>query len=275
MTGQRGGRARGTAAPGAGTSASIDDMTSASDQAPAPPIREPHTDRPERLMVIVAHPDDADFGPAGTVAGWVRAGSVAHLVCCTSGDAGSDDPATDPLELARLREQEQRAAAVHVGYEEVSFLHRPDGALANDLALREQLVTLIRTFRPDAVLTMDPTVVIHREGGIQHTDHRAAAIAAVDAVYPAARNPMAFPHLAQSGLAAHEVRWVYLFWSDEPTAWVDVSATIEQKIAALREHRSQLRKPDELEERIREWSRESGAEIGSAAAESFRVLDLG
>ena len=111
-------------------------------------------------MVIVAHPDDADFGPAATVAAWVRAGSVAHLVCCTSGDAGSDDPRTDPLELARRREAEQRAAAVHVGYEAVTFLHRPDGALVNDLALREQLVRVLRTFRPDAVLTMDPTVLI-------------------------------------------------------------------------------------------------------------------
>jgi LmbE family N-acetylglucosaminyl deacetylase len=243
-------------------------------QDPGEAPRAPYTERPARLMVIVAHPDDADFGPAATVAGWIAAGSVAHLVCCTSGDAGSDDPETDPLELARLREAEQRAAAKHVGYEDVTFLHRPDGALENDLALREQLVTLIRTFRPDAVLTMDPTVIIHREGFIQHTDHRAAAMAAVDAVYPAARNPMAFQHLARAGLAAHEVRWVYLFWSDQPTAWVDVSATLDVKIAALREHRSQLRRPDELEGRIREWAAESGAEIGTAAAETFRVIDL-
>jgi LmbE family N-acetylglucosaminyl deacetylase len=238
------------------------------------PPREPWTERPERLMVIVAHPDDADFGPAAAIAKWVRAGSVAHLVCCTSGDAGGEDPATDPLELARLRETEQRAAATHVGYAEVSFLHRPDGALANDLALREQLVTLIRTFRPDAVLTMDPTVLIHREGYIQHTDHRAAAMAAVDAVYPAARNPMAFPHLALGGLPAHAVRWVYLFWTDEPTVWVDVSDTVDVKIAALREHRSQIRKPEELEDRIREWARESGTEIGTQAADAFRLLDL-
>ena len=254
--------------------ATHDDPPEIPDDTPVAPAREPYTARPERLMVIVAHPDDADFGPAATIAKWVRAGSVAHLVCCTSGDAGSDDPATDPLELARLREQEQRAAAVHVGYEAVTFLHRPDGALANDLALREQLVTLIRTFRPDAVLTLDPTVLIHREGYIQHTDHRAAAMAAVDAVYPAARNPMAFPHLALGGLPAHDVRWVYLFWTDEPSAWVDVSDTIDVKIAALREHRSQLRHPEDLEERIRTWASGAGAEIGTAAAEAFRILDL-
>ena len=108
-----------------------------------------HEDRPDRLMVIVAHPDDADFGPSGTVARWVRAGSVAHLVCCTSGDAGADDPRTDPLELARIRETEQRAAAAHVGYEDVTFLHQPDGALANDLALR---LAAAHTRREDVVV---------------------------------------------------------------------------------------------------------------------------
>lgn len=227
-------------------------------------------------MVIVAHPDDADFGPAASVASWVRAGSVAHLVCCTSGDAGSDDPRTDPLELARRRESEQRAAAVHVGYEGVTFLHRPDGALANDLALREQLVRVLRTFRPDAVLTMDPTVLITTSGHIQHTDHREAAIAAVDAVYPAARNAMAFPHLMlQEGLEPHTVGRLYLFWSDQPNAWVDATDTLEVKLAALREHVSQIREPAELEDRIREWATEEATRFGVAAVESFRVVDIG
>lgn len=235
-----------------------------------------HEERPERLMVIVAHPDDADFGPAATVARWVDAGTVAQLVCCTSGDAGADDPRMDPLALARIREAEQRAAARHVGYEAVIFLHQPDGALENDLALREQLVRLIRTFRPDAVATMDPTVVIHEEGYIQHTDHRAAAMAAVDAVYPAARNAMAFPHLAiHEGLAPHEVARLYLFWTDRPNAWVDVGATLERKIAALREHASQIREPEALQERIRSWATEDGKRVGVEAAESFRLVVLG
>jgi LmbE family N-acetylglucosaminyl deacetylase len=234
-----------------------------------------HTERPQRVMVIVAHPDDADFGPAATVALWVDAGSVAHLVCCTSGDAGSDDPRTDPLELARRREDEQRAAARQVGYEEVTFLHRPDGALENDLALREQLVRLIRSFRPDAVLTMDPTVLIHADGFIAHTDHRAAGAAAVDAVYPAARNAMAFPHLAiHEGLEPHVVNRLYLFWSDQPTAWVDVTATLDRKIAALREHVSQIREPEKLDERVREWVREDGQQVGVEAAERFRLVSL-
>jgi LmbE family N-acetylglucosaminyl deacetylase len=226
-------------------------------------------------MVIVAHPDDADFGPAGTVAAWVRAGTVAHLVCCTSGDAGSDDATTDPLELARLRESEQRAAAVHVGYAEVTFLHRPDGALANDLALREQLVRLIRTFRPDAVMTPDPTVVFTSSGFVQHTDHRAAGMAAVDAVYPAARNAMAFPHLVlHEGLEPHVVRWLYLFWSERNDAWVDVSATLEVRLAALREHASQIRDADGLEPRIRAWAAEGAERFGVEAVDAFRVVEL-
>jgi len=238
------------------------------------PVQLEPAERPERFMVIVAHPDDADYGPAATLASWIDAGSIGHLVCCTSGDAGADDPATDPLALAHLREAEQRAAAAVVGYEAVTFLHRPDGALENDLALREQLVHAIREFRPNAVLTMDPTLLFHRDGYIQHTDHRAAAMAAVDAVYPAARNAMAFPHLAAAGLAPHTVERLLLFWTEEASAWVDISATIGRKIAALSEHRSQVREPEKLAERVTGWAREEGERFGVAAAETFRVIKL-
>ena len=231
-----------------------------------------HTWRPARFMVIAAHPDDADFGPAGTAASWIDAGSAGWLVCCTSGDQGGEDPDADPLALAATREREQRAAADIVGYAGVSYLHQPDGALANDLALREQLVREIRTFRPDAVLATDPETLFYRGGGVNHTDHRAAGMAAVDAVYPAARNPMAFPALARSGLAAHVVRRLYLFWSDSPNAHVDISATIDRKLAALAAHASQIREPARLAERIRAWAAEEGEPIGVLAAEALRVI---
>jgi len=232
----------------------------------------PHDWRPARFMVIVAHPDDADFGPAATASRWIDAGSVGWLVCCTSGDAGGEDPDLDPMELAALREEEQRIAADVVGYAGLTFLHQPDGALDNDLALREHLVREIRTFRPDAVLATDPEVVFYRDGGVNHTDHRAAGMAAVDAVYPAARNPMAFPWLAKSGLASHVVRRLYLFWPNDPNVRVDVSATIERKIDALRAHASQIKEPEKLEERIREWATEGGEPIGAAAGEAFRLV---
>ena len=231
-----------------------------------------HTWRPARFMVIAAHPDDAEFGPAGTAARWIDEGSEGWLVCCTSGDQGGEDPDVDPLTLAALREAEQRAAAVIIGYAGVTFLHQPDGALANDLPLREQLVRAIRTFRPDAVLATDPETIFYKGGGINHTDHRAAGIAAIDAVYPAARNPMAFPWLARGGLAAHSVRRVYLFWSDRSDTWVDVSTTLERKIAALCAHASQIRDGDALAERIRTWAADEGERIGAAAAEGLRLV---
>ena len=236
---------------------------------------DPHEARPDRLLVITAHPDDADFGVAGTVAKWVRAGTVAQLVCCTSGDAGADDARIDPLELARRREVEQRAAASVVGYADVHFLHRPDGALENDLALREQLVRVMRTFRPDAAMAMDPTVIVHDDGFIQHVDHRQAALAAIDAVYPAARNALAFPWLViDEGLEPVNVDEVYLFFTDRPNIWVDTSATLDTKLAALREHVSQLRKPDELEQMLRKRARAAGARFGVEAAEEFRYITL-
>lgn len=233
---------------------------------------EPHAWRAARFMVVAAHPDDADFGPAGTAARWIDEGSAGWLVCCTSGDQGGEDPDADPLELAAVREAEQRDAAAVIGYEGISFLHQPDGSLANDLVLRELLVREIRTFRPDAVFATDPEVLFHTDGGVDHTDHRAAGEAATDAVYPAARNPMAFPALARRGLAAHKVRRLYLFWSDRPNAWVDISGTLERKIDALRAHPSQISDPDGLGERIRAWAAEEGGAIGVAAAEALRLV---
>ena len=232
----------------------------------------PHAWRAARFMVIVAHPDDADFGPAATASRWIDAGSVGRLVCCTSGDQGGEDPEIDPLDLAATREAEQRRAAAVVGYDDVRFLHQPDGALANELPLRELLVREIREFRPDAVFTHDPEVLFYRGSGVNHADHRAAGIAAVDAVYPAARNPMAFPNLARAGFAPHKVRRLYLFWPGGPTAWVDVGPAIERKIDALRCHESQLTVDAAFEQRMRDWAAEEGGAIGVAAAEAFRLV---
>ena len=241
--------------------------------APAPADRPvAHAWRPERFLVVAAHPDDAEFGPAATAAAWIDAGSTGRLVCCTSGDQGGEDPDADPLVLAATRETEQERAAAIVGYDEVVFLHQPDGALANDLALRELLVREIRRFRPDAVLAHDPEVLFYRGAGVNHADHRSAGMAAVDAVFPAARNPMAFPGLARAGLAAHSVRRLYLFWPNDPTAWVDVSTRAERKIEALRCHASQIADPEAMAVRVRAWLAEEGAPIGAAAAEAFRLI---
>jgi LmbE family N-acetylglucosaminyl deacetylase len=234
------------------------------------PTEAPHDWRPGRFMVIVAHPDDADFGPAGTAATWIAAGSAGWLVCCTSGDAGSEDAEQDPLALAAVREQEQRAAADVIGYQGVSFLHQPDGALVNDLALRELLVREIRTFRPDAVITTDPEVVFRRGRGVNHTDHRAAGMAAVDAVFPAARNPMAFPGLVRQGLLPHRVRRLYLSGSNQPTVRVDIGDRLERKLLALSKHVSQI--DAQSVENVRSRATDEGVAIGAVAAEAFRLI---
>ena len=197
------------------------------------------TTRPERLLVVAAHPRDADLAMGGTVARWTAAGTVAELVCCTSGDGRSDDATADPLALAATREEEQRAAADVLGYRAVTFLHRPEGALANDLALREQLVRLIRAFRPDAVATHDPRVLVSDDGYVNHVDHRECGAAAIDAVKPAAANAMAFPGLVRSeGLDPHVVGRLYLFWSERSSLALDTSATLEAKRRALAAHAS-------------------------------------
>ena len=239
---------------------------------PGTPIGTDEHWRPARFMVIAAHPDDAEFGPSGTAARWIVAGSVGWLVCCTSGDQGGEDPDQDPFELAAFREREQDAAAAVIGYAGVTYLHQPDGALANDLALRELLVREIRTFRPDAVLATDPETLFYRDGGVNHTDHRAAGMAAVDATYPAARNPMAFPGLARTGLTPHRVRRIYLFWSERNNVWVDVAATLDRKIEALGAHASQILDLDRMADRIRSWAAEEGATIGASAAEALRLV---
>ena len=224
-------------------------------------------------MVIAAHPDDAEFGPAGTAARWIDEGSVGWLVCCTSGDQGGEDPDADPLALAALREAEQRAAAAVVGYAGVSFLHQPDGALANDLALRELLVREIRTFRPDAVLATDPETLFHGDGGVNHTDHRAAGLAAVDAVYPAARNPMAFPWLARVR-PRRARRAAALPVLVEPRR-TPGSTSRRRSIARSRrcaEHRSQIRDPERSASGSGPGRPRRAQSIGVAAAEALRLV---
>jgi LmbE family N-acetylglucosaminyl deacetylase len=197
-------------------------------------------ERPQRLLVVVAHPRDADLALAGTVRRWVSEGAQAWLVCCTSGDGRGDDAGADPLELAASREREQREAADIVGYAAVTFLHRPEGALANDLALREQLVRQVRSVRPDAVATHDPRTIVSDDGFVNHVDHRACGAAAIDAVSPAAANAMAFPGLIRSeGLQPHAVERLYLFWGERANVRLDISQTLEVKRRALAAHASQ------------------------------------
>jgi LmbE family N-acetylglucosaminyl deacetylase len=224
---------------------------------------------PSSAMVIVAHPDDAEFTMAGTVARWIRAGSRLTYVICTDGNAGSHEPEMTREKLAEIRRREQRAACAILGVEDVVFLGYDDGQLQPNLQLRRDLVRVIRQYKPEVILTSDPTRLFGSDTYINHPDHRAAGQAAVDAVAPASAMPLLWPEVGPP----HRVQQVYIYGNDQANLWVDIGDTIEQKIEALKKHTSQLGDWDPTE-RIREWSAEVGKEKGIPHAERFRVITL-
>ncbi len=224
----------------------------------------------KRILVIVAHPDDIEFGCAGSVACWVAEGAQVTYGIVTDGAAGSNEPGVDLKALARQRQAEQCAAAEIVGVRDVRFLGYPDGILEPTLALRRDLTRLIREVRPDRVVCQDPTTVLVNEGYINHPDHRAAGEAALYAVFPSAGTRPIFPELIEEGYEPHDVKELYLTLTLHPTTFVDISGTIDRKIEALLCHRSQV--GPEAGEWVREWAAERGRAHGCAYAEVFRVL---
>ncbi len=231
---------------------------------------------PQFAMVIHAHPDDQEFTVAGTLAKWARAGCEIVSVVITSGDAGSNDPAHGPdykPVLSLIREGEQKAANEVLGVKHTVFLRYADGELIADIPLRKELTRLIRRYRPEAVVTGDPTQLFYGNGYVNHPDHRAAAQAAIDAVFPSAGTRLIFTDLLDEGLEPHNVKRLYVHGSEKPDTWVDIHDTLEVKIAALKKHASQIGEWD-VEKEMREWAAEAGKEKGLAAAEDFRVMIL-
>jgi LmbE family N-acetylglucosaminyl deacetylase len=222
---------------------------------------------PESAMVIVAHPDDAEFTVAGTVAAWVKEGCQVTYVVCTDGNAGSHEEGITQEELAGIRRTEQRAACATLGVSEAVFLGHDDGQLEPSLHLRRELVRAIRQYRPEVVICSDPTRLFVNGDYVNHPDHRAAAQAAVDAVAPASEMPLLWPELG----SPHRVSQLYVYGNDQANVWIDVTETLDQKIAALKQHTSQLGDWDPTE-MIQEWSAEVGQEQGLAHAESYRVI---
>jgi LmbE family N-acetylglucosaminyl deacetylase len=231
---------------------------------------------PQKVLSIHAHPDDQEFTVAGTLAKWSKAGCVVISVVITSGDAGSNDPAHDaaykPV-LARLREGEQIAANEILGIQQTLYMHYPDGELEPTVALRKELTKLIRTHKPDVVVTGDPQAVFYGSGYINHPDHRAAAQAATYAVFPSAGSRLLFADLLKEGYEPHNVKRLYLHGPEKPDTWVDISETIDAKITALKKHASQLGDWDP-EKMIREWAAEEGKEKGMSYAEAYKVMVL-
>ena len=229
---------------------------------------------PERVLVVAAHPDDIEFGAAGTVARWIGEGASVQYLLMTRGDKGSDNPAADPVALARLREGEQRAAAAEIGVTEVEFLEEPDGQVEPSLRLRERVTRAIRAFQPEIVMSHDPTVLFVNNEWVNHPDHRAVGTVVVDAVFPTARDPLNFPEHLAAGLAAWKVAELFLWSTNEANQLVDIGETIERKIAAMAHHASQFRDFGETARWLRRGDEELGERAGYPAAEGFRRVML-
>ena len=228
-----------------------------------------------RALVIAAHPDDVDFGAAGTVATWAAEGTEVTYCLCTNGDAGGFDPAVPRDRIAGIRQEEQRAAAKEVGANEVIFLGYADGQLAATFELRRDLSRVIRQVRPERVLIQSPEISWDRLPA-SHPDHRAAGEASLAAVYPDARNP--FTHtslLEEEGLEAWTVHDLWVMGGPTPNHWVDITDAFELKLAALRAHESQTRHLGHgLEKMLREWNGGNAAAAGlllGRLAEAYQI----
>lgn len=231
---------------------------------------------PQRVLVIMAHPDDPEFTSGGTIAAWTRAGAWAGYVICTGGDKGSEDPSIPAQELIRTREEEQRRAGRRLGVDTFEFLGHEDGALTPSLELRRQISAAIRRHKPDTVICFDPTSR-YGESNIQHTDHYLSGEATLAAVYPSARDTRMFPELLNEGLQPHKVQQVFMVGSSNPTRWVDVRSTIDDKIAAMLEHQSQVKDRDSIASRFRAMAQAAGAAAKPAPlemAEAFGFIAL-
>jgi len=231
-----------------------------------------------RVLVVTAHPDDVDFGTAGTVAAFTAAGVDVTYCVVTNGEAGGSDRAMARADMAALRQDEQRAAAAVVGVSDVRFLGHPDGMVQATTDLRRDISRVIRDVRPQRVVTQSPD----RNWDFiyaSHPDHLAAGEAAVDAVYPDSRNPFAHPELLDvEGLEPWTVSELWLMGpGGKPGIAVDTTATVERKVAALLCHKSQIPDPDGVSARILDWARAAGETAGlteGSSAELFRVIPI-
>ncbi|MCL5048387.1 MAG: PIG-L family deacetylase [Firmicutes bacterium] len=225
------------------------------------------TQVPQRVLAIYAHPDDADVSCGGTLAKWSSLDSEVELIVCASGEKGSVNVSLNEHDLIEIRKDEVNIAARHLGVNAVTFLQIPDGEVSNDLSLRRILVNKIRNFQPEVVIAPDPTAIFFGDHYYNHRDHRETGWAALDAVAPAASSPLYF----QEEGAPHQVSSILLSGTLEPSIFVDITASIEEKEKAIRSHISQLGESSEwLRSVVRERAQEAGDVAGLLFAEGFR-----
>lgn len=230
----------------------------------------------QRVLTVTAHPDDIDFGCAGTIAGWTARGIEVTYCIITDGDAGGFDPDVPRSEIPAIRRAEQTAAAAAVGVHDLRFLGYRDGQLTVTHELRRDISRVIRQVRPQRLVQQSPERQWERLGA-SHPDHLAAGEATIAAVYPDARNPFTHLELAAEGLEAWTVPEVWVAGGPRPNRYVDITDTFPAKIAALRAHESQTAHMDDLEDRLRGWGAMNAAAGGlpeGRLAESYMVVSL-
>jgi LmbE family N-acetylglucosaminyl deacetylase len=231
---------------------------------------------PQKILLVLAHPDDPEFFCGATTARWVKAGHNVSYCVVTCGDKGTKDLSILSDELCSIRQKEQRAAAKVLGVTEVKFLNYPDGYLVPDINLRRDITRVIRTVQPDVMVTCDPQTLFTANSGLNHPDHRAAGQAALDAVFPAARDHLNFPELwTDEKLEPHIVREVWVGGTLQPDVTLDVTEFWEIKIKALYEHKSQIGEPEKLAERMRDRRTADSTPENPRYEEKFRRLILG
>ena len=231
--------------------------------------------RPKVVLGVAAHPDDLDFGAGGTMARFAADGADVHYLILTDGSAGSSDRDMSPVELIKLREKEQRDAVKAIGGKGVEFLGYQDGRLEVTMELKREVVKEIRRVKPDVLVIFDPSMMYSaKRGFINHPDHRAASQAALDAVFPLARDHLAFPELMAEGIEPHITPTVLMVNFNEHNYFVDITDTFDKKIAALAAHPSQIPDMAAVEERMRQLAEADGKEAGVRLAEAFVRIDL-
>jgi LmbE family N-acetylglucosaminyl deacetylase len=228
---------------------------------------------PESALVIVAHPDDAEFMVAGTVSRWARGGARIIYLLVTDGDKGSSDHRAVREDIAALRRDEQRAACKILGVRTVEFLHYEDGMVEPTLALRRDITCIIRKHKPQVAMCQDPSRFYSGRGYINHPDHRAVAEAALAAIYPSARDGLTFPELLVEGLPPHKIREVFIGVTDDEDLIVDISDTIALKAQALKAHKSQVGDWEPLD-MLSEWAKGAAEGHSFSHGETFRYLKL-
>lgn len=231
---------------------------------------------PQKILVVLAHPDDPEYFCGATITRWVKGGHHVFYFLLTCGEKGTKDITLSSTELCSIRQLEQRSAAKVMGVEDVTFLNHPDGYLVPDINLRRDITRVIRTIRPDILVTCDPQTLFTANGGLNHPDHRAAGQATLDAVFPSARDHLSFIELwKDEKLEPHIVREVWVCGTLQPDVILDVTNTWETKIRALYEHRSQIGDPDKFTERMRNRRTADSSPETPRYEEKFRRLILG